>query len=516
MTENIGPKVDELWRILRKIDLKNNLDDGIETRSPQDSDDANLARHTNDLRASTIDIISRTVTEDTFPPYEKALCVSVERNPTSEEIEDDSDEELEVEISLNLMAKGVELCNKGKFNEAEATLQNSLQAIQRMNVQVTSIESIKEAQLKLAVVYLFQEKWDQAEEILLYLSTDSTKSDTETKLGLDAHYYLAQVYLARHNFDLAIESCKEARSGRRKHLGKQHSAYFQSVVLLILIYETSNDRTAADVYAKTIPAESLSDRSNIAVLRFSSEGSSLSIDGELAALKLLLKNPYGPNFPNNETELALRWAAGEGYKNIVQLLLWRGVKADNFNMDKETPLMRAAGKGSEDVTNLLLDKGANINIKATNGDTALKKAALNGHESVVRLLLDRGAEIDGDVERGWSTVMIAATKGHDLTLRLLIERGATVNVMNTDIRRTALMYAAREGHDTTVAILLEAGAEINARDTCNSTALDFAEENSAVSRVLVDAGGISGDLDPAQKPVASSSKFTFHVGRGLE
>lgn len=500
LTESIGPKVDDLWKMLRKTTLTEGIEDGTPGLNSEDPKDMELSRHTNELRASTMDVLSRTGTENILPEYDENPKPPAEMTPSLKKSDSDSDDELEVEISLSLLAKGVELCNQREYGEAEATLQNSLQAIQRMDLHVTSVEAIKEAQLKLAIVYLYQEKWNQAEEILLYLTVDSTTSDVENNCRLDALYYLSQIYLARHVFDLALDACKEARSGRRKLLTKHHPSYYQSVVLLILIYETSNDRTAAATYAKTIPADCLSDKGTIAVLRFSSDGMNLSIDGELAAVKTLSTTPYDSDFDNRYTDLGLRWAAAEGYKNVAQLLLWRGVKVDAPSIDMVTPLMCAAQAGHTDVVQLLLDKGADIHRVGTgSGGSALSKAASNGRDSTVRLLLARGAIIEGFAGSGWSTLMGAALHGHDGTIRLLLEKGADVNVMNK-YKRNALMYAAREGHVSTVALLLQAGAYMHARDENGATALDMASEKTDIPRILKDAGATGrrvGKREPA-------------------
>ena len=494
LTESIAPKVDDLWKMLSKTSLVGGLKDGSGVECSEDVDNADLSRHTLELRASSTDFLSSVVSENTLPAYEEARTHASESDTDPECSEVDSDEELEVNISISLMAKGMELCDHRRFTEAEATLQNSLQAIQRIITPAVSVEYIKKAQLKLAVTYLYQEKWDQAEEILLYLTTDTASSDAEVICRLDALYYMAQIRLARHQFDMALESCKDVRSGRKKVLGKQHPSYYQSVVLLVLIYETSNDRSAAAAYAKTVPSECLSDKAGIAVLRFSSEGSALSIDRELAAKKILTVMPYGLNYPNRETDLALRWAAGAGHQDLVQLLLWRGVNPNAPSIDSVTPLMCAATGGHEGVATVLLDKGADINSKANGGDSALARAARNGHESLVRMLLDRGAEIDGNSASGWSTLMGAASEGHDGILRLLIERGAGVNVMNLSNKRTALMYAAREGRNSTVALLLRAGAEVNARDENGDTAMNFADGKADVLQTLREAGGMDKKL----------------------
>ena len=513
LTDSIGPKVDDLWKMLRRTTLTERIENGTPLPGFGDPKDMELSRHSKELRVSTMEVLSRTSTGNILLEYEENPKLPPETTFSSEKSDDDSDDELEVEISLGLLAKGVELCNQQKYGEAGATLQNSLQAIQRMNLQVTSVEAIKEAQLKLAIVYLYQEKWSQAEEILLYLSADSTMSNVEKICRLDALYYLSQIHLARHMFDLALDSCKEAISGRRKLLTKTHPSYYQSVVLLVLIYETSNDRTAAAMYAKTIPTDCLSDKRTIAVLRFSSKGFNLSIEGELAAVKKLSEVPYGSDFPSRYTDLGLMWAAGEGYKDVAQLLLWRGVNVDTYSVDKVTPLMCAAGAGHKDVVQLLLDKGADVNRAATRtGDSALRRAAWNGHESVVSLLLGQGAKIEGSVESGWSTLMGAALNGHDGTLELLLEKGADVNVMNRSYKRTALMYAAREGQESTVALLLQAGANVNARDQCGDTALEFAKEDTRIPQILKGAGATGREDVKCE----SSMSISYHVGKGCE
>ena len=490
LTESIGPKVDDLWRQLSRSKLVSPLDEPTGAQHPGKSNDTDLSRRAIKSRGSHTAIILGDASCNSLPEYEEYLAPPAEAAMTAEWSDDGSGDELELEMSTSLMAKGVELCDQQKFIEAEATLQNSLQAIQHISTLGINAEYIKRVQLKLAIAYLYQEKLNQAEEILLYLTTDSARSNLELICRNDAFYYLAQIYLARHKFDSALKACKEARSGRRKVLGKDHKSYYQSVVLLVLIYKTSNDQPAATSYAKTIPANFLSDKGTIAVLRFTSEGSGLSLDGESAAKKLLSEIPYDSTFPNRETNLGLRWAAGQGHKSVVQLLLWRGVNPESPSIDSVTPLMSAAGNGHEEIVQLLLNKGADINSASNDRTTALNFAARNGHELVVRVLLERGAQFDHCDRNGASTLMGPAREGHDGTVKLLLERGVPVNVRD-EYGRTALMYAAREGQDSTVALLLRAGADVYPRDERKSTALTYAQGHTAVLQILQDAGAVN-------------------------
>ena len=102
---------------------------------------------------------------------------------------------------------------------------------------------------------------------------------------------------------------------------------------------------------------------------------------------------------DNDGWTALHWAAMNGHKDVVALLLDRmdpDLIAAKDN-DGWTALHCAAMNGHKDVVALLLDRMDPDLIAATDNDgrTALHWAAQNGHKDVVALLLDRmeGASI---------------------------------------------------------------------------------------------------------------------------
>lgn len=65
-----------------------------------------------------------------------------------------------------------------------------------------------------------------------------------------------------------------------------------------------------------------------------------------------------------------------------------------------TPLQWAALNGQRDAVALLLDRGSPVDVRSRDGHTALHGAAFMGHAEVVRLLLERGADANARSDSG--------------------------------------------------------------------------------------------------------------------
>ncbi|PYH30682.1 sex-determining protein fem-1 [Aspergillus neoniger CBS 115656] len=84
----------------------------------------------------------------------------------------------------------------------------------------------------------------------------------------------------------------------------------------------------------------------------------------------------------------LSWAAKNGHKEVVKLLLGTGkVNVDCKDSYNATPLSWAAMHGHEKVVKLLLDTGkVDVNYKGSDDQTPREWAAIYGHEEVIKLL----------------------------------------------------------------------------------------------------------------------------------
>ena len=71
----------------------------------------------------------------------------------------------------------------------------------------------------------------------------------------------------------------------------------------------------------------------------------------------------------------MHWAAENGHKEIVELLIRAGADKDLQDKDGSTPLHRAARTGHKEIVELLMRTGAVINQSNNEGKTALDVAA---------------------------------------------------------------------------------------------------------------------------------------------
>src|SRR3989338_282627 len=113
-----------------------------------------------------------------------------------------------------------------------------------------------------------------------------------------------------------------------------------------------------------------------------------------------------------DLESSLIKAASAGDAERLQILLSQGGKIDvREPVDGRTLLMFAASKGRKEVVRLLLEKGVDVNSKSTSGWTALIFAARHSHPEIIRLLAKKGADPNFANSLGWTALIYAANIG---------------------------------------------------------------------------------------------------------
>ena len=226
-------------------------------------------------------------------------------------------------------------------------------------------------------------------------------------------------------------------------------------------------------------------------------------NGDLGAVRSLLKGGADPNQAAPDGSTAVHWAVHRDNLDILNALLDAGARPDRVTRYKVAPLTLAAQNGNAALVERLLDAGANPDTVSEEGQTALMTAARNGSVAAVRALLRRGAQVGlAESFRGQTALMFAAGEGNTAAAELLLEFGAKLNERSTG-GYTPLLFAVRNNRYETVKFLLAQGADVNDRIPDGTSALSMAILNADfdLAALLLEAGADPNVPDPRGHPL---------------
>ena len=191
-------------------------------------------------------------------------------------------------------------------------------------------------------------------------------------------------------------------------------------------------------------------------------------------VKLLIKNKADVNIAYNgdrgNEETPLMYAAMEGYKETVKILIENKALVNKRNRNNVNALIYAYMFGHDDIADILLQNGsdsldkslnaANLNEATLLSDNAPLITAVNysTNEVFLQNLIDNGADVNCLNYNGGTALIDAALNGKINFVKLLIKNNADVNVQNRG-GMTALMWACHRGDLEMTKMLLDAGAD---------------------------------------------------------
>ncbi|RDW79059.1 ankyrin repeat domain-containing protein [Aspergillus mulundensis] len=109
----------------------------------------------------------------------------------------------------------------------------------------------------------------------------------------------------------------------------------------------------------------------------------------------------------------LSWAAAEGHKSLVELLLrYEAAAPDLKDASGQTPLSWAAKTGHSDVVEVLVNYAADKNFRDKNGQTPLALAAVYGQRAVIWCLIKAGADVSCKDDNGLTALALALKHEH--------------------------------------------------------------------------------------------------------
>jgi ankyrin repeat protein len=200
-----------------------------------------------------------------------------------------------------------------------------------------------------------------------------------------------------------------------------------------------------------------------------------------------------------EGKTPLHLAAESGRRDIGDLLLAKGARANLTDERGRTPLHLAALGDHQATAELLLAHQANANARATGGETPLHSAAQTGSKGVAKLLLANNAEVNASM--GGQTALHFAAD--EYTAALLLANQADVNA-RSDAGGTPLHRAAQNGRSKVAIILIAYGAQVSARSNDGQTPLHMAayEGHKDVAELLLANGAeVDAKTDDGRTPL---------------
>jgi ankyrin repeat protein len=307
----------------------------------------------------------------------------------------------------------------------------------------------------------------------------------------------SQATLASERHHSGGYSQKVPKQTRGVHL----AAYFGLREVMIAVLENGYNPNVKDTYCRT-------------PLSWAAE------NGHKAVVQLLLaQDGIAPDSKDKWGVTPLSWAVTSGHEAVVKLLLATdGVDPGSKDAYGQTPLSRAAEKGHEAVVKLLLEKdGVGPGSKGTYGQTPLSRAAASGHETVVKLLLATdGIDPDSRDKERQTPLSWAAENGHEAVVRLLLEKNDVDPNSKGTYGQTPLFKAAASGHETVVKLLLATdGVKLDSRDKYGQTPLSRAAASGydAVVKLLLATDGVElGSEDNRGQTPLSLAAANGHEG----
>ncbi|MHC4913387.1 MAG: ankyrin repeat domain-containing protein, partial [Planctomycetota bacterium] len=114
--------------------------------------------------------------------------------------------------------------------------------------------------------------------------------------------------------------------------------------------------------------------------------------GDLTGVKWILsKRPEFASLLDRGGETVLHKAAGNGWRQIVEVLVANGAEVNAVSHKGHTPLHRAA-RGHKGTVEVLLALGADVHAESNKGHTALHSAAARGQREIAEVLVGAGSD----------------------------------------------------------------------------------------------------------------------------
>ena len=223
-----------------------------------------------------------------------------------------------------------------------------------------------------------------------------------------------------------------------------------------------------------------------------------ALRGYAAVCQSLMEEGANVDAVNDQNQTALSFAASQGYRDVVFVLLDHGPSEAVNKQDTggRTPLLHAISGGHVGCVQRLLEARCSTSVVDAHGRTPLLVAASAGNASLCRLLVRSGADVNFASEGGANiTPLMASIENEHVACSLLLmdELRADVHLRNSQ-GACALTYACKRGIETVAVALVQRGVSVDSSNCRGTTPLMVAANNGhcGICRFLLDSGADIG------------------------
>lgn len=202
---------------------------------------------------SNISTVFPTNDAPTFRTSATSDCHPSQGNAHTTLEDDDSEDDLEVDLFRAALETCAEAFAARDWHEADSLLREALRLVHHLPKERQSLCNFFDLQYKLAVCAYYTREPAQAEVVLISLTQQPVFSEQQRACVYDATHLLSLLYVRMGQLPRAQIECEKTLVGRRNLLGKRSSPSLESTALMSHIYMLLNNRARAKMCIAMIP-----------------------------------------------------------------------------------------------------------------------------------------------------------------------------------------------------------------------------------------------------------------------
>lgn len=163
--------------------------------------------------------------------------------------EDGNESDLETDVVRKANELGDEAFHASDYQRAELMYKGALKNFSQLFRRQQAVMDMSSTRFRLAICAFYLHDTAKAESMLALYITEGSSPAERCKAG----HLLAVLQARQGNLQGALETCTNVIKDERRHFGKNHASYHQSIALLSRLHSSLGNDLLAEIYEAMIP-----------------------------------------------------------------------------------------------------------------------------------------------------------------------------------------------------------------------------------------------------------------------